>query len=142
MGALVAGLTGSATRLGVETLLSPMLVLNFHVNVHYVVRSLLISVIATSSGAATAYLNEGKTNLRIGMFLSYTATAGAIIAAYLHTGTIAIIFGLVLLYSCYMSFSRRKEFEDSGPSDRLAAWLRMEGNCPILQGGSTTRYTM
>ncbi len=138
IGASIAGLIGSLTGLGGGVLLVPMLVLIFHVNVRYAVGASLISVIATSSGAAAAYLTEGYTNLRIGMFLQVAATAGAlagaIIAAYLHAATIAIIFGLVLLYSCYMSFRRKEESEDSGPSDRLAVRLQMEASYPDPPG--------
>jgi uncharacterized membrane protein YfcA len=138
IGAFLAGLIGALTGLGGGVLLVPMLVLIFRVNLRYAVGASLISVIATSSGAATAYLSEGYTNLRIGMFLQVAATAGAllgaIIAAYLHATTIAIIFGLVLLYSGYMSFRRKEEAEDGRASDRLATRLRMEGSYPDPSG--------
>ncbi len=134
IGASFAGLIGSLTGLGGGVLLVPMLVLLFHVSLRYAVGASLISVIATSSGAAAAYLSEGYTNLRVGMFLQVAATAGAIggaiLAAYLHATTISIIFGLVLLYSAYMSYRRKEELEGSGPSDWLATRLRMEGSYP------------
>ena len=134
IGASFAGLIGSLTGLGGGVLLVPMLVLLFHVNLRYAVGASLISVIATSSGAAAAYLSEGYTNLRIGMFLQVAATAGAIggavLAAYLHAATISVIFGLVLFYSAYMSYRRKEESEGGGPSDWLATRLQMEGTYP------------
>lgn len=138
VGSLFAGLIGSLTGLGGGVLLVPMLVLLFHVNVRYAVGTSLISVIATSSGAASAYLSEGYTNLRIGMFLQIAATAGAIlgaiIAGLLHAATIAIIFGAVLLYSAYVSLRRKEEAELPRPSHRLAQRLRMEGSYPTAGG--------
>jgi uncharacterized membrane protein YfcA len=138
VGSLFAGLIGSLTGLGGGVLLVPMLVLLFHVSVRYAVGTSLISVIATSSGAASAYLTEGYTNLRIGMFLQMAATAGAIvgaiIAGLLHGTTIAIIFGLVLLYSSYLSLRRKEEAESPRPSARLAKQLRLEGSYPTAGG--------
>src|SRR5579875_1139095 len=138
IGSLFAGLIGSLTGLGGGVLLVPMLVLLFHVNVRYAVGASLISVIATSSGAASAYLSEGYTNLRIGMFLQIAATsgaiAGAIVGGHLRATTIAVIFGAVLLYSAYLSFRRQEEAESDRPSDRLAVRLRMEGSYPLASG--------
>lgn len=138
MGALFAGLIGSLTGLGGGVLLVPMLVLLFHVSVRYAVGASLISVIATSSGAASAYLTEGYTNLKIGMFLQVAATAGAIlgaiIAGLLHAATIAIIFGVVLAYSAYVSLRRKEEEELARSSDRLAVRLRLESSYPVAAG--------
>lgn len=138
LGALFAGLIGALTGLGGGVLLVPMLVLLFHVNVRYAVGASLISVIATSSGAASAYLSEGYTNLRVGMFLQVAATAGAIlgavIAGLLHATTIAIIFGAVLIYSAYASLRRKEEADSARPSDPLAKRLRMESSYPVAGG--------
>src|ERR1039458_396463 len=68
-GSMLAGIVGALTGLGGGVILVPMLVLLFKVNVHYAVGASLMSVIATSSGATVAYLREGYTNLRVGMFL-------------------------------------------------------------------------
>jgi len=69
----------------------------------YAIGASLVSVIATSSGAAAAYVKEGLSNIRIGMFLEIATTigalAGVVLALYLHTSVIAIVFGVVLLYS-------------------------------------------
>ncbi len=138
LGSLLAGVIGALTGLGGGVILVPMLVLLFHVNLRYAVGASLISVIATSSGAASAYLNEGYTNLRIGMFLQVAATAGAIlgaiVAGILHAATIAIVFGLVLIYSAYLSFRRQEEEETDRPSDPLAVRLRLESRYPVVGG--------
>ena len=85
IGALAAGLLGSLTGLGGGVVLIPLLTLLFKVDIHYAIGTSLISVIATSSGAAAAYVREGFTNIRLGMFLELATTAGAIAGAFLAT---------------------------------------------------------
>src|ERR1700743_3643652 len=95
--ALVAGLLGSLTGLGGGVVIIPLLTLVFKVDIHYAIGTSLISVIATSSGAAAAYVREGITNIRLGMFLELATSVGAIggafLSTYLPTSAIAIIFG-------------------------------------------------
>ncbi|HEY9798951.1 MAG TPA: TSUP family transporter [Leptolyngbyaceae cyanobacterium] len=86
LGSATAGFLGALTGLGGGVVLVPLLTLVFHVDIRYAIGASLVSVIATSSGAASAYVKEGYTNLRLGMFLevatTFGAIAGAIIAAY------------------------------------------------------------
>src|SRR5437667_9198447 len=104
---LGAGFLGSLTGLGGGVVLVPLLTLVFKVDIRYAIGASLVSVIATSSGAAAAYVKEGFSNIRIGMFLEIATTLGALLGAFLAlkvpTHAIAIIFGLVLLYSAYLS---------------------------------------
>ena len=78
----------------------PMLTLLFHVDIRYAIGASLVSVIATSSGAAAAYVREGYSNIRIGMFLETATTVGAVVGAaialHVPTSAIAIVFGIVL----------------------------------------------
>jgi len=138
IGSTVAGLVGALTGLGGGVLLVPMLILLFHVNVHYAVGASLISVIATSSGASAAYLREGYTNLRIATFLLVATVAGALfgalLAEHLHGRIIAIIFGVVLIFSAYLSLRRQEALEDEQPSSSLAIRLDMEGCVPDVSG--------
>src|SRR3981081_3387587 len=105
VGSLVAGLFGSFARLGWGVVLVPLLTIFFKVDLRYAIGASLVSVIATSSGAAAAYVKEGFSNIRIGMFLEIATTLGALLGAYLtakvSTSAIAVIFGSVLLYSAY-----------------------------------------
>ena len=116
----------------------PLLALVFGVDIHYAIGASLVSVIATSSGAAAAYVKEGFSNIRIGMFLEIATTigaiVGAIIAAKVSTGTIGVIFGLILLYSAYLS-TRRQPPELIHPTpDRLSCFLRLDGSYPTAEG--------
>jgi uncharacterized protein len=138
IGSVIAGLLGSLTGLGGGVVLVPLLTLFFKVDIRYAVGASLISVIATSSGAAAAYVKEGFSNIRIAMFLEIATTLGALLGAFLaarvSTGTIAIIFGLVLLYSAYLSGRARiKQASDDVP-DPLATRLRMNGSFPTGEG--------
>jgi uncharacterized protein len=105
IGSLLAGLLGALTGLGGGVVIVPLLTLAFGVDIRYAIGASLVSVIATSSGAAAAYLKEGYSNIRVGMFLEVATTIGAVTGAYLAVSTptkaIAIIFGVVLLYSAY-----------------------------------------
>ena len=135
-GSLLAGLLGSLTGLGGGVVLVPMLVLLFKVDIRYAIGASLISVIATSSGSAAAYVREGYSNIRIGMFLEIATTLGAIGGAFLASRTptrgIAIVFGLVLLYSVYLSL--RSHDGVVVPENKWSDRLKMNGTFPGPDG--------
>ena len=135
---LVAGLVGALTGLGGGVVLVPLLTLLFKVDIRYAVGASLVSVIATSSGAAAAYVKEGFSNIRIGMFLEIATTLGALLGAYLatrvSTHAIAIVFGFALLFSAYFSRKPRSHEERAVPQDRLATRLRLNGSFPDTDG--------
>jgi uncharacterized membrane protein YfcA len=141
LGSFVAGLLGALTGLGGGVVLVPLLALFFHVDIRYAIGASLVSVIATSSGAAAAYVKEGFSNIRIGMFLEIATTLGALTGAFLATivptSALAVIFGVVLLYSAYISRRPRPAHERNLPPDRIATFLRMNGSLPEAGG---TRY--
>src|ERR1700729_1136696 len=83
IGAYFAGIIGSLTGLGGGFVIIPLLTLLMHVDIHYAIGASLVSVIATSSGSAAAYVKEGLTNIRLGMFLEIATTAGAFTGAML-----------------------------------------------------------
>jgi uncharacterized membrane protein YfcA len=134
----VAGFLGALTGLGGGVVIVPLLTLGFGVDIRYAIGASLVSVIATSSGAAAAYVKEGFTNLRIGMFLEIAtctgAIAGAAVAARLPAGAVAVLFGVVLLASAYWAGRQRKQRAGSETPDRLAAWLRLDGSYPGPEG--------
>jgi uncharacterized protein len=137
-GSLVAGFLGSLTGLGGGVVIVPLLALAFGVDIRYAIGASLISVIATSSGAASAYVKEGFSNIRIGMFLEIATTLGALVGAALtarvSTAAIAVIFGLVLIYSAYLSERPRRPRFEGDQADPLAGHLRMDGTYPTAGG--------
>jgi uncharacterized membrane protein YfcA len=148
-GALFAGFLGSLTGLGGGVVIVPLLTLGFGVDIRYAIGTSLISVIATSSGAASAYVKEGLLNIRVGMFLEIATTLGAIagaaIAIFAPTHAIAVIFGLVLLYSAFVSFQKGKEnlTTESLPvkkSGRMAKLLKANGT--YVSANGPQNYTL
>ena len=135
---LGAGFLGALTGLGGGVALVPLLTLLFHVDIRYAIGASLVSVIATSSGAAAAYVKEGFTNIRIGMFLEIATTLGALLGAFLAlmvpTSAIAIIFGAVLLFSAYLSGRPQPVVPEDDHPDPLATRLGMNGSYPSLDG--------
>jgi uncharacterized protein len=138
-GSFLAGLLGSLTGLGGGVVLVPLLTLFFKVDIRYAIGASLVSVIATSSGAAAAYVKEGFSNIRIGMFLEIATTVGALVgaflAAFISTKALAVIFGVMLLYSAYLSRKPRPRAQRNLPPDPLATRLRMNGDFPSEEGG-------
>jgi uncharacterized protein len=138
MGSLLAGFLGSLTGLGGGVVIVPMLTLLFHVDIRYAIGAALVSVIATSSGAAAAYIKEGYSNVRVGMFLEIATTVGALVGAAvalrLHVSVIAIIFGLALIYSAFSSLREKSEHKTDVAPDRIATWLRMDSSYPTADG--------
>ncbi|PYM32186.1 MAG: permease [Candidatus Rokuibacteriota bacterium] len=138
LGAFAAGFLGALTGLGGGVVITPLLTLGFGVDIRYAIGASLISVIATSSGAAAAYVKEGYSNIRIGMFLEVSTTVGALVGAFLagiaSTAAIAVVFGLVLLYSAYLAERPRPETTAAEPPDRLASFLRLHGSYPTPDG--------
>ncbi len=136
---LAAGFLGALTGLGGGVVIVPALTLLFGVDIRYAIGASLVSVIATSSGAASAYLREGYTNMRIGMLLEIATTIGAITGAFVATlvssRAIAVVFGLVLLYSAFASSRPRPAHDlESDRPDPLASRLRLDGSCPTPDG--------
>jgi hypothetical protein len=130
---LAAGLLGALSGLGGGVVIVPLLTIIFRVDIHYAIGASLVSVIATSSGAAAAYVREGFSNIRVGMFLEIATTLGALLGAWLTTRVpthaIGIIFGLVLLYSAYTALKQHHEIITQRP-DPLAMRLRLKGSLP------------
>lgn len=135
---LLAGFLGSLTGLGGGIIITPVLTLVLGVDIRYAIGASLVSVIATSSGAASAYVREGFSNIRIGMFLEIATTlgalGGALLATRIPTSAISIIFGLALLYSAYASSRPRQEHLGDCRADSLATRLNMQGAFPTSDG--------
>ena len=138
LGSFVAGLLGALTGLGGGVVIVPLLVLAFHVNVKYAIGASLVSVIATSSGAAAAYVREGYSNIRMGMFLEIATTLGALLGASLATrlpsAIIAVVFGAVLIVSAGLSLQRADPANTGGPPDPLATLLKLDSAYPEPEG--------
>lgn len=131
---ILAGFLGALTGLGGGVVVIPVLVLLFNVNIHFAMGASLFSVIATSSGTAAAYLREGYTNLRIGMFLEAAAVIGAFVGAllivFVAPSVLMILFSLVLFFSAYLTIKRNEDMEQHTTSHPWAIALKLDGSYP------------
>jgi len=143
IGSCIAGLLGSLTGLGGGFVIIPLLTVFLHVDIHYAIGASLVSVIATSSGSAAAYVKEGITNMRLGMFLEVATTlgavTGAIIAVYIPTHFLAILLGVILIISALLTL--RKKAETIVKQKNIwAEKLKLNGSYPAENG--TVQYNV
>jgi len=113
---LIAGFLGSLLGLGGGLIVVPALTLLLHIDIRLAIGASIVSVIATSSGAAAAYVRDRLANIRVAMFLELGTTLGAITGAYLagilHARFLFILFGLILAYSAIAMLRGRKRGEE------------------------------
>jgi uncharacterized membrane protein YfcA len=131
--AIVVGVMGAILGLGGGIFIVPVLTLLFKVPMRTAVAASTVSIIATSTGAAVAYLNDRLTNIRVAIWLEMaTATGamtGALVAGYLNQRFLFILFGILLGYSGYnMLKTRGKERTRAVVPDRVSRRLRLGGS--------------
>lgn len=140
VGSFAAGFLGALTGLGGGVVIVPLLVVFFGIDMPYAIGASLVSVIATSSGAAASYVKEGFSNIRIAMLLEMATTTGGLLGAFLvalalvPTYTLSLLFGLVLLVSGLLARNVRTEKDRPTQPDRMASWLRLDSSFPGPEG--------
>lgn len=133
MSSLVAGLIGALLGLGGGIVIIPVLTLILGIPIHEAIGASIVSVIATSSGSAIAYVRDKITNIRIGMFLETATTVGAItgafIASHISVKALFITFALLMFYSAATMTRKRnaRYIEGQVQEDPLAKRLSMSG---------------
>ncbi|MHB1584792.1 MAG: sulfite exporter TauE/SafE family protein [Acidimicrobiales bacterium] len=142
---VLAGVLGSLVGLGGGIVVVPVLTLLYHVDIRLAIGASIVSVIATSSGAAAVYVRDRMTNLRAGMFLEIATTVGAISGAFLTTALPAralfVVFAVVLGYSAFATFRKRHAAALLTTSDdRLANYLNLHGSYYDPAEGRTIAY--
>ncbi|MES5135013.1 sulfite exporter TauE/SafE family protein [Prevotella amnii] len=137
LAAYLAGLLGSLTGLGGGVVVIPVLTLGFGIDFHYAIGAALIASISTSSGSASAYVREGITNIRLGMFLEIATTIGAVLGAFIAiwmpTNIIAVIFGIVMMMTAVLQ-QRRKTDHYNVIGSTMAKKLKLYGTYPTKEG--------
>lgn len=137
---VLAGAVGALVGLGGGVLIVPVLTVGFGMDVRLAVGTSLVSVIATSSGAAVAYLRDGLTNLRVAVLLELAtvtgALTGALVAPHVHPRTLFVLFGLALLFSVIPTTARlSEEVPQHVVEDPIARALRLSSSYPDPKGG-------
>ncbi|EZQ04818.1 MULTISPECIES: sulfite exporter TauE/SafE family protein [Acidianus] len=134
---ILAGYLGSLTGLGGGTILVPILTLYDGIPIIYATGASLISTISTSSGAASAYIKDRITNVKLGMSLEIATTAGSIVGsltvAYIYEHHLAyiiyIIFGIVLIGSIYPTITKgKRELPEPKPQDWTTRFFQLYGD--------------
>ncbi len=140
-----AGFLGALTGLGGGVVITPAMVLLLGIDLRYAIGASLVSVIATSSGAAAAYVREGFSNIRLGMFLEIATTigavCGAVAAARISASALGVAFGAVLLYSSWVSTRGHGAPPPEEPADPIAERLRLNGCYPSPEGPKCYKVT-
>jgi uncharacterized membrane protein YfcA len=143
---VAAGLVGALAGVGGGILVIPALTIGFGVDFRLAVGASIVSVIATSSGAAAAYVRDRMTDMRVGMFLELATTTGAVcgalVAAAVAPAFLYVLLGLVLLGSAAMQVSRMgEETPPLSPPSPLASKLRLESSYPDRKLGREVPYS-
>ncbi|MCZ2131358.1 MAG: sulfite exporter TauE/SafE family protein [Bacteroidia bacterium] len=134
---LFAGLVGALTGLGGGIIIVPALTLLFDVPIPYAIATSLIAVIGTSSGAASAYVKEGYTNLQVGMFLQIATSLGAVLGAVVilwmnvPTDLLGIVFGLVLIVTAILTMQAKADHREAVVRGSLSEKLQLYGAFPV-----------
>ncbi len=145
--AIAAGLIGSLVGLGGGVLIVPLLTVGFGLDIRLAIGASIVSVIATSSGAAAAYVRDHLTNIRVGMLLelatSIGAVTGAFVAAYLNAQVLFILFGAILFFSILPMI---KKLGENNPidvvNDRLSERLKLSSTYPDRVSGGAVAYNV
>lgn len=129
--ALLGGFVGSLTGLGGGVIITPVLTVFLGVDIRYAIGASIVAVIATSSGAAAAYVRDGLSNIRIGMFLEIATTVGALFGAFLSTHIptqyLSLLFGVMLLHAAWQTIRKPKPGKTPRPPDPLGEQLKLNG---------------
>jgi len=141
----VAGILGSLLGLGGGIIVIPALTLIFNIDIRYAIGASIVSVIATSSSAAAAYVRERMTNIRVAMVLEIATTLGALTGAYLagkiEVRWLYVVFGVMMGYSSLMML--RKRHESATLITKKAPWadyLRLHSSYYDRVRGEEVRY--
>jgi len=141
---IVAGFIGAMSGMGGGVILISVLTL-FGMDIKYAIAVSIVSVIATSSGSASAYVRDRITNLKVGMFLEMFTIVGALVGAAITLVSgrrvLFILFGIVLLSSWFALFRQRNEgWRQAAHQDVLSRWLELQGSYYDRSVGQTIAY--
>ena len=141
---IFAGIFGSIVGLGGGVVIIPVLTILFGVDIHFAIGASIVAIIGTSSGAASTYVRDKVTNLRVGMFLEMGSTTGAImgaaLAAYANSAALELIFGSILIFTLVPTMMKFGEEIPKSPELKgLAKRLNLRGSY-VEKDGSEVQY--
>lgn len=141
---LGAGLLGSLLGLGGGIVIIPALTLVFGYPMQAAIGASLIGVIATSTGAASYYVQEGMSNIRLGMVLETATTAGsvigALVAVYTNQQILAVAFGVLLIYASFYMVRRPERLAPPSKGRKSDTYFDLSAGYVDKKDGSEVRY--
>jgi uncharacterized membrane protein YfcA len=106
-----AGLLGSLLGIGGGIIVVPTLTLLLGVDIRFAIGASIVSVIATSSGAAVTYVKNEIANVKLAMLLEVATVAGALSGAFLvgwiPQSALYLLFGLLLFFVAFVMATRK-----------------------------------
>lgn len=145
--AILAGVAGSYLGIGGGILLIPFMTLALGVDIKVAIATSIVGVIATSTGAASVYVRDRLSHLRLGMFLEVATTLGAIVGAFVailvpDRSVLFVLFGIVMIYATgYMVRPGvTTNASDAKVTSRLAARLKLADEYVDQAAGTTRAY--
>jgi uncharacterized membrane protein YfcA len=141
---IFAGVFGSIVGLGGGVVIIPVLTLLLGVDIHFAIGASIVAIIGTSSGAASTYVKDKVTNIRVGMFLELASTSGAIVgaalASYTNSPALELIFGVILIFTLVPTVMKIGEDVPKSPDLKgLSRRLRLTGSYSE-PNGSVVQY--
>jgi uncharacterized protein len=141
---VAAGFVGAMSGMGGGVVLIPAVTL-LGMDIKRAIALSIVSVIATSSGAASAYVRDRITNLKVGMFLEMFTILGAMVGATIALSSaqsvLFIAFGCVLLASWGTLFAQRhQQWHPVAHQDAFSRWLELEGSYYDRAAQQTVHY--
>ena len=146
--ALGAGFVGSLIGLGGGVFIVPTLVLVFGLDIHYAIAASLLAVVANSAASGSLYVEQGLTDLRVGMFLETATVVGGLAGAILsvtilasRTDVLTLAFVPIVVVGAFLMLRPlRRDIDPTAPPDRLALRLRLTGTYRPRFGGAPVTY--
>ena len=144
LASVAAGFVGAMSGMGGGVVLIPALTL-LGMDIKQAIAISIVSVVATSSGAASAYVRDRLTNLKVGMFLEMFTIVGALAGASLTLlvpeQPLFVAFGLVLLGTwTTLLFQPQAGQPSTAHQDGFTRWLDCDGSYYDQVCGQTVQY--
>lgn len=148
---IFAGSLGAILGLGGGIIVIPALTLMFGIDIRYAIGASIVSVIATSAGAAARYVRDHMANIRLAIFLEVATTSGAVFGAFLssyfESRYLFLLFSLLLLHSAYSMWRRGREEKNEkalsgSPGHPWAQALRLNSRYPDFHQGRDVSYVV
>jgi uncharacterized membrane protein YfcA len=113
---IFAGIVGAIFGLGGGIIFVPFLTVAFGLPADEAAAVSLVAIVASSVGASSSYVKEGRSNIKLGLLLETTTTVGAmlgaVVAGYLENWILLCVFSFVLIYiSLHMMLHKEHIYE-------------------------------